>query len=218
VTGRLHSRCRKERNKAQVVLASWDSLSFGLLEGLRALALARRSAKNKKALNRIFADQVKPKLLALVSKVSIPSVPKWHTTLPALFFLAMQPALLWQAVVIFNSCMRITCPFHCVHAHMHRLHALQLPCMIGIVQLLLLKAISGHFVGNVELFDVPTCLHHLKNDGINWAPQDAKNEKKFRDILTQVSSKRADRFNTLWTDPSANPQVPTPPSLSSAVI
>ncbi|EIE22882.1 protein disulfide isomerase [Coccomyxa subellipsoidea C-169] len=36
---------------------------------------------------------------------------------------------------------------------------------------------------------------------------DAKNEKKFRDILTHVSSKRADRFNTLWTDPSANPQV-----------
>lgn len=38
--------------------------------------------------------------------------------------------------------------------------------------------------------------------------QDAKNEKKFRDIMTHVSEKRAEKFNTLWTDPTANPQVP----------
>lgn len=30
-----------------------------------------RSAKNKKALNRIFADQTKPKILAIVSKVKL---------------------------------------------------------------------------------------------------------------------------------------------------
>jgi len=38
--------------------------------------------------------------------------------------------------------------------------------------------------------------------------QDTKNEKKFRDIMTDVSEKRAEKFNTLWTDPTANPQVP----------
>ncbi len=37
--------------------------------------------------------------------------------------------------------------------------------------------------------------------------QDTKNEKKFRDIMTHVSEKRADRYNTLWADPTANPQV-----------
>ncbi|CAL8464780.1 g4315 [Coccomyxa elongata] len=37
--------------------------------------------------------------------------------------------------------------------------------------------------------------------------KDTKNEKKFRDIMTHVSEKRADRYNTLWADPTANPQV-----------
>jgi hypothetical protein len=36
--------------------------------------------------------------------------------------------------------------------------------------------------------------------------QDAKNEKKFRDVLTDVS-KNNDKFNVLWADPVANPQV-----------
>lgn len=40
--------------------------------------------------------------------------------------------------------------------------------------------------------------------------QDTKNEKKFRDIMTHVSEKRADRYNTLWADPTANPQVIAP--------
>lgn len=46
--------------------------------------------------------------------------------------------------------------------------------------------------------------------------QDAKNEKKFRDVLTDISKSRADKFNVLWADPVANPQVglstPHPPS------
>lgn len=143
---------------ALYLLVALIGLSGGLL---RQCCFACRSPRNKKALSRIFGDNSKPKILALVPEVS-------RDLKPCLGTLSIS-GLICKLDACYSSSLSL------------------MPCL------------NWHCGAVTVSLSCPTEVGILL--------QSNKKVDEFRTVLTKVTTERKEKYNVLWADPKASPQV-----------